>query len=423
MEKTAVGEKKIHYAWWILVACLGFYSVLVGILCNTAGIFLAPVMKEFGWTRTAASQYLSIWPLVAAVTQPIAGKLMQKYNPRYLLTAAVAVFCLAYMWTSSATQVWQWNLFGVIYGITATFFMYLAVPVLINVWFKKNVGFNIGLAAAALSLVAAFAAPISQSIITAHGWQTARLYLGIAAFIFCVPVTYIFVRKNPEMLGLKQYGADEVEVIKEKPADKWNIDYAVSVKRAVTNPAFYLIMIMACVFTVSATFFQQIPSYAAKGPLGAAAGAMAVSIVMVGGICGKFIIGYVSDRFGSTVAATFACICGAIGIFMAFKAGANVSLFYVGMSIFGIGYAALSVINPMLTKQSFGIKYYPEIYSWIIIVIFVMSSVGPLLYARIFDLTGGFSLAFIIVTCLYIFGAIVVQFVRPFAKKTWNSNE
>ena len=62
MEKTAAVEKKIHYAWWILVACLGFYSVLIGICGNTAGIFLAPVMDEFGWTRAAASEYLGIWP-------------------------------------------------------------------------------------------------------------------------------------------------------------------------------------------------------------------------------------------------------------------------------------------------------------------------------------------------------------------------
>ena len=420
MEKTAAVEKKIHYAWWILVACLGFYSVLIGICGNTAGIFLAPVMDEFGWTRAAASEYLGIWPLVAAVSQPFAGKILQKYNPRYILTGAVSLFCVAYILTSQATQVWQWNLFGVIYGVTATFFMYLATPVLVNAWFKRNVGFNIGLASAVLSLVAAFAAPIAQSIITASGWQTARLYFGLAAFIFCVPVTFIFVRKDPESMGLKKYGEDD-GAEEETKKDTLNIDHAVPLKRAASNPAFYLIMFMACVFTLCATFFQQLPSYAAKGPLGAAAGAMAVSIVMVGGICGKFIWGYVSDRFGSTAAATGACLCGAIGIIMSFKAGGggNIPLFYVGIAFFGLGYAALSVVNPMLTKQSFGIKYYSEIYSWIIIAIFIMSSVGPPLYAQIYDRTGGFSLAFVIVACLYILGAIAVHFIIPSAKRTW----
>ncbi len=418
MENTE--GKKIHYAWFILIACLGFYSVLVGMLCNTAGIFLAPVMNEYGWSRTAASEYLTIWPLVAAVSQPIAGKILQKYNPRYILTAAVSLFCIAFMLTSQATQVWQWNLFGVIYGITATFFMYLAVPVLINTWFKKNVGFNIGLAAAALSLVAAFAAPIAQQIITAHGWQTARLYLGIAAFIFCVPVTYFFVRKNPEMLGLRPYG--DGEIIEANKTEALLVDHAVPVKRAAANPAFYLIMLMAFIFTVCATFFQQIPTFAAKGALGAAAGAMAVSIIMVGGIIGKFLLGYVSDHFGSVVAGTVACVCGAAGIFLSFKAGSSLSLFYVGMSIFGIGYAALSVINPMLTKQSFGVKYYSEIYSWIIIAIFITSSIGPTLWAQIYDRTGGFSLAFIIVTCFYILGAVALQFIMPSARKTWEAN-
>lgn len=422
MERTAVLEQKIHYAWFILIACLGFYSVLIGICGNTAGIFLAPVMNDLGWSRTAASQYLGIWPLVAAVSQPFAGKILQKYDPRYILTAAVTLFCVAYMLTSQATQVWQWNLFGVIYGITATFFMYLAVPVLINAWFNKNVGFNIGLASAMLSLVAAFAAPIAQSIITAYGWQTARLYLGMAAFVFCVPVTYLFVRKNPEMLGLKKYGEDEV-VEESAAANVLIVDHAVSLKRAAANPAFYLIILIACVFTLCATFFQQIPTYAAKGPLGAAAGAMAVSIIMVGGIIGKFILGYVSDRFGATVAGTFACLCGAIGIFISSKSGSAISLFYIGMAIFGMGYAALSVINPMLTKQSFGIKYYSEIYSWIIMAIFLMSSVGPTLWAQIYDRTGGFTLAFIIVTGLYIVGALAIQFIMPSAKKTWDLNK
>ena len=44
-----------------------------GIIGNTSGIFVAPVMDQFGWTQTDTTMYRTIQPLVAAVCAPIAA--------------------------------------------------------------------------------------------------------------------------------------------------------------------------------------------------------------------------------------------------------------------------------------------------------------------------------------------------------------
>ncbi|WP_019240264.1 MULTISPECIES: MFS transporter [Bacillus] len=408
----------MHYSWKILIACIGFYAVTTGVLCNTAGIFLTPVMDEMGWSRTDASMYLTIFPLVAAVLQPIVGKVFQKSNPKIILTISVLVFGLAYMATSQAQTVLAWNLFGVVYGITAAFFMYIPVPWLINNWFTKKAGFALGISGAALSLIAAFASPIGNALIAEYGWRPTRLIFGIVVLVIAVPLTLIFVKKSPAEIGLKPYGYEENNKSNTQEAETTGL----TLGRAIKTPAFYLILLLAGIFCLCASFFQQIPSFAATGELGAAAGAMAVSIIMVGGILGKIILGWINDTFNTLVMSVVSALCGAIGIALAFFAGSNVMIFYIGMAIFGGGYSGLTLVCPMVTKGAFGAKDYSQIYSYITTGIFLFSAAAPLLYARIYDSTQSFDLSFIIVIVAYIVAAILVPIILSMGKKLQQQN-
>lgn len=411
----------MHYGWKILMASIGFYALVTGVLCNTAGIFLTPVMDEMGWTRTEASMYLTIFPLVAAVIQPIAGKVLQKYNPKLILATCVVVFCVAFIATSQAHSVLAWNTFGVIYGITAGFFMYIPTPWLVNNWFSKKAGLALGITGAALSIFAAIASPVGNALIVSYGWRTTRIILGIVTLVIALPLT-LLVKKSPSEIGLKPYGYEETR--KNQKNAIAPEDTGVSFGKVIKSPAFYLLILLAGLFCLNASFFQQIPSYAATGSLGAAAGAMAVSIVMVGGIVGKFVLGIVNDAFGSKVMGFFSTICGAVGIALAFFAGGsgNAVLFYIGMGIFGGGYSGLTLVCPMVTKDSFGPKDYSQIYSYVTAGIFIFSALAPLLYAQIYDATKSFNLGFIIVIAGYIVAAILIPTILAMGRRMQKQN-
>jgi len=108
--------KGSNYAWAIAIACVAFYAIPLGVVANQAGLFASPVMEEFGWSRTDATLYMSIQPWVAAICTPFAGKLISKFNPRWVMTAAAAVFGLASLACAWFTEPWQWNVYGVLYG-------------------------------------------------------------------------------------------------------------------------------------------------------------------------------------------------------------------------------------------------------------------------------------------------------------------
>lgn len=411
---TSSSKPGSSYAWLILVACLGFYAIPIGIVGNTSGIFVTPVMDEFGWDRTTATLYMTIQPWVAALFTPFAGQLMARYNPRWLLTGSVLVYGLATVWTAYATQPWQWHAYGVIYGVTCSFFMFLAVPTLINAWFKKSAGVALGIVGAALSLLAAVTSKMLGSYIAEVGWQHARLVLGIVITIVPTLLAAIFIRKSPESMGVTAWGEGEATTTATAaPAT------GATVEQARRSPAFYLLILSGGFLVMCASFFQQIPSFAATGSLGAAAGATAVSIIMVGGVLGKFLLGWMADQFGIKITGVFAGLAGAAGLVLALVAGSNTTVFYVGLGIFGIGYSALTVVAPMLAREGFGTANYPKIYSWVSTGIFVGSGLAALTYARIYDMTKSFTPAFIMVIAMYVLVAAFVPYIARVAPKSW----
>lgn len=408
--------KKGTYAWAIVLACIGFYAIPIGVVANTSGVFLTPVMEQFGWDRTTASLYMTIMPLVAAACTPFSGMIFRRFSPRIVLTITGLAYGLATIWTAYATEPWVWHLYGVIYGICASFFMYLAVPTLINAWFKKNAGLAIGITSALLSIIAAFCSPWAQAMINTTGWQSARLTFGIIITVVPVALVLLFVRRQPSDLGMLPWGAEEA---KAEEAGAAPLVEGATIGQARKTSGFYFLILIAGIFCFGASFFQQLPSYAATGPLGADAGAFAVTIVMIGGIVGKFLLGFLADTIGSKWTGIIACVAGVLGILLAFIAGSSVGLFYAGIGLFGLAYSALTVVAPMLAREGFGTLNYSQIYQWVTMGIFLFSAAAPLTYARIFDLTGSFSAAFILVMIFYAVGAVLMPLVVNSGRKAW----
>ena len=408
---------KFHYAWLIIIGCIGFYSIPVGLIGNTAGIFVAPVMAEYGCDQTSALMYRTIQPLVAALVVPFAGRILQKGNQRIILTIVALAFGLGTIWSAFATDLTVWNIYGVIYGITSGFFMYLAVPAIINIWFHKSAGLAIGIVATTLSILGAFMNTWGNTLILTYGWHTARLILCIISTVLSVMLSYGFLRKDPESMGLLPYGAGE-----ENGEGKKQAVYGADLGTALRSPALYLTFIIAGFIVVAAAYFQQIPAYSTSTSLGSSAGAMAVSIVMIGGIVGKLLLGWLCDHCGSAIAGALGMVAGGIGMLVAFVAGGlgNVSAFYIGMAVFGIGYAALGVAVPMIVRDSFGTKNYSQIFSWVSTSIFLFTAVAFMVYGRIYDITGSYDGCFILVIALYAITAVLIPITIKLAHKTWS---
>lgn len=417
-------SKGSMYSWAAVIACIAFYAVPLGFAANHAGLFITPVMNEFGWSRTDATLFMSIQPWVAAICTPLAGKLITKFNPRWVMSASVLVFALANLACAWFTAPWQWHIYGAVYGASAAFWMYIATPTIINRWFVKRNGTVIGAIGVTASLFGAIMSPIIQTWIASYGWQTARIISSVIVAVVGVGLTFLLLRESPEKMGLMPWGADQQETAKEKKTQSSVIDVAadegITAAEARKSPALWLLIVMAGFFVISASFIQQLASYASTTEgLGAAVGAMAVSIVMVSSMVGKFALGWISDRFGAMVAGATAGILGALGVLICFFGGAQVMAFYVGVALFGIGFSALNIVPPMTCRQAFGQKDYANVFSMVATGLNVFSGFAALIYAQIYDITGSFAGAFWMIIIFFAIVVVLSFVIVPLGRKSW----
>lgn len=417
------GGMHVHYGWVIVVACLAFYAMPVGIVGNTAGVYATPVMDQFGWSRTEATLYMAIQQLVAAVVTPLAGMVLARFNPRWVLTIICLVVGLSTAACVVFTEPWQWNLYGVVYGFCSGFILFLAVPTIINRWFVRRSGFAIGIASAGIGVFGALASPVTQMLITAYGWQVARLITSLTCMVVSAGLTALLLRPSPESMGVLPYGADDAygrpvplaEVGEDEPTAR----VGATVRQALRSPGLYLLMLVAGCFSMGAFFMQQVPSICAVGPLGAEVGALAVSAIMIGTIAGKPLLGWLADRIGAVPTGMIAGFGGALGVGIALFGGSSAPLFFLGVGIYGLGYSSLSIVSPMLGSQGFGTAHFSEIYSYVCMAISVASALGSFVFAFLYDLTGSFTVDFMLVIAIYLLSALFCPITVRLARRSW----
>lgn len=391
--KKGVG---FHYAYLIVFACCMIIFTTTSMTYGCAGIHYNPVSAEFGIGRGTLALYMSILCFSAMVMLPFAGKILQGFNARWVLSVAVATVGVCFFVMSRATTVYVFYVVGVFLGISQAFLLYLTVPTLVNRWFKVHVGFFIGLCGSFSGFGGLVFNPMAGYIITHYGWRTSYMAFCLIVLCVCLPVTMLLVRSFPEEKGLKPYGADKVTAgLAAAPVT------GVAHRNVVRNPVFPVML----VFAFSVAFVTNINYY-----LPVIAGSLGYSIILasqvaaasgVGTIIGKVSLGWINDR--SVKAGIVTCIgSGVLGMLvMIFFGRLSFYALIFGAFLYGVSYASVNTQNPMLVKKVVGDREYPQIYSNIAMAAALSSTFGVATWGFIMDATNNYVIVLSIGICIF----------------------
>ena len=111
-------NKKSKFFYGYIIVLVGFIisSLVLGGI-NSFGVFLKPVLTEFGWTRAMASGAFSVCTLLIGFLGIGAGRLNDRFGPRLLLTVGGFLAGTGYLLMSQVSAIWQIYLyFGVLVG-------------------------------------------------------------------------------------------------------------------------------------------------------------------------------------------------------------------------------------------------------------------------------------------------------------------
>ncbi|MBU5421212.1 MFS transporter [Cellulomonas hominis] len=389
-----------HRAWSVLVGCCLLYAAAVGVIGNTAGVYLVPVTEDPGWPLSALNRYLSLAAAAMTLSLPLAERVLRGPRMHLVLAAVLTVACGTYAVSATFTSLTQWYVAGVVLGVCFAHLFYLPVPLLVRAWFTRRTGFALGAALACGSVVAAVANPVASALVEAWGWQQTRAIMGAVAWVLAVPAVLLLVRRSPADLGLEPYGGP-APAEAPPPADAQ--PGPVAARRRV--PSIAVVGLMSGLLVVGSSMLQQIPSAAAASGSGLQAGAWGVSAVMVGGVLGKLGLGALRDRWGAA-AATGACgLLGALGPALVLIGGSDLRVFLAGCLLLGLGYAGLTVVPPLAVAVVVPAERFSRSYGRVTVVLAAGSVVAPVLYGTLIGTDAGAPWAWVV--CLACFAAVL----------------
>ena len=392
-------QGKMHYAWWIMIASAAIYAASVGIIVSCAGLLYRTVAQDFGVGVSKISLYTSIMYLTVTILLPFAGKVLKKFDVRYILTVAGIINALAFGLMSTYTAAWHFYISGVALGVGSTFLIYGTIPLLINNWFKAKAGTALGFAMAFMGIGGAIFAQITGALIESIGWRPTYMVLGVCVALFILPFTLFIIRSKPEEMNKQAYGADEEPTATTKVAPETGVMKNVAIK---TIP-FYLILAFTGLFGLASTVGFHVPNFVQSVGFSAAMAATGVTCVTIGQTGGKFLIGAVNDKFGVKLALLTGIGSGVLGVIaLLFSDSFGIAMLYLGALLFGIGFSGSTLLPPMVIREVFGGRDYASIYTTIMSASTLGVAVGTTLFSYLYDSTGSYYIVFIIVIVLFI---------------------
>ena len=404
---TSQGKKSFFPYLVVATGIVGCFAPCA-LALSCAGIFFTPVSEALGVGRGVFALYLTIMLLATTIALPFEGKLMETKDLRVVLSAAVVLIGVPLVCMSFFNAVWQFYIAGAFMGFGLAALLILSVPTLINRWFRKNVGFYIGLCMAFTGIGGVVFNLVGGAFIASgpDGWRMGYLVFGIIALVVALPFTLFCVRSYPHDIGLEPVGASEAASAAPGAGANASAAEGVTASTAMKTSAFFLVAIFAGFINLAINFYQYLPSYATsltQYPDVVAISATLASAAMLGPAIGKVLLGIIHDKVNVYAGLFVSTGCGAIGLAVMWLVPGSVPAMLAGGFVFGVFYASATVLAPLMVRTIFGTLEYSTIYSRVAMVGSLAGAFAASVWGFVVD-AAGFSNVFII----GIAGAILV---------------
>lgn len=371
-------------------------------------VFVIPLRGlNHEWSLTDVTLTFTLAIFFLGIGSTIGGFLLDRVGPRLMGTIAGVVYGLGVIGASFGTHsLWLlWLTYGVIGGLGLGLGYIVPVATLVK-WFPDRRGVITGLAVGGFGAGALITAPAATLLIKSSGVSTTFLILGII-YLIAVIVTAQFYRRAP--VGYKPAGWEpSAAQVKQRAArdftpgqalGRWQW-YALWLMLMLNVSAGIMLISQAAAIGVEIT---KVSALVAAGLVG--------TIAIFNG-AGRVFWGTVSDFIGRKNVFLIMFALQAVLFFILPTATSYLS-FSVLAAIIALCYGGGFGTMPAFAADYFGPRFAGSIYGLMLTAWGVGGVFGPILIARVKDLTGGYSTAMRIIAVVMLVAVIIPLIVRP----------
>ena len=366
---------------------------------------------------------------MSGVVAPVAGRLADRYGPRWLMPIGTILLGLCLYSLGGVTTVWQFFVLAVLGRAISQPLLIGIVPrtLAVNFFLERR---NLALAFIGIFRPVNAAINIQAISIIAvnQGWRTAFRYLGILSFILTIPLALV-IRRRPEEIGLLPDGArvrEEPSALPGQPQPGTGVATAArpanlgnepqehpwSAREALRTRAYWLVATTAFLGTTANTTigFNIVPYLVEEAGITTtqAAGVLSLGTVLSLGNLGW---GYLADRITPRWCVLAAMVTSAASVLFLFQVNSVLSAYIFGI-VWGLSSGTSGVLISMIVAQYFGRTNYGSIGGTLRPFEAGGLGLGQSLGAVIYDIAGSYRLLVWTALCAHLLGGIFIILAR-----------
>ena len=402
-----------HQALAVAAAFFALFSI-VGFAFYGLPFFYDFLVRDLGWTRaqvTSGNAFakLVIGPLFGF----FAGVVVDRYGPRRLMLVGIVLAGLAPIGLGGTTTLLAFYTFYLMNALGYVIGGPLPNQVMLSRWFDAGRGRAMGVAYLGIGVGGALVPLVAHALTEAVGWRTALRVLGALMIAIALPFAYLV--REPEA----ERGAGRREARPDQPGRMGTAGAAAppgeagrddSILAVLRQPAFYLLALgsMASIGAVGGTTQNLKLFFAMDRGMAQRAVAELISLVLVGSIAGRLLMGWLADRWPKKRVMLLIYLIVAATIPLLWAAPSPAALRAAAVA-FGIGLGGDYMVIPLMAAELFGLQRMGRVMGIVLTGDGVAEAVVPMAVAALRDRSGSYGPGFALLVGLAVLGAVAVS--------------
>ena len=412
-----------YYGWLVLgLSGAGAFAATA-----IAGVVLGGVqtyiLDDTNWARTSIGLAAGCGVWLSGFFAPFAGRLADRYGPRWLMPIGVIVLGLTMLAMGGVTAVWQFFLAAVIGRAVSQPFLIGVVPRTMAVnFFNRRRNIALALTGIYRPISGALIIQAFSAIAVFADWRTAFRYLGFFSLALAIPMV-IIMRRRPEDIGLLPDGAAPETAASSAgsgtgPESRAGSHSAAEVsstaKEALRTHAFWLVAVIAFleVAATSGLGFSLVPYLREFAGLTTpqAAGVLSVSTFLA---LSSLVWGQLAARLTARWCIVAALALSAVAALALLRVDSLLWAYVFGV-LWGLFHSGLEVLKYILLADYFGRNSYGTIAGSMRPFEAGGLGIGQVVGPMIYDFTGSYTLLVLASSALLLASAVLMALTpRP----------
>ena len=409
----------IYYGWVILP------MASIALLMSGPGqtfsfsVFVQPMRDELGLSQTAFASLYTAGSLAASGALILVGRLLDRLGARVMLTAVGVLLGLGALWMSRVDNQGELFIGIALMRLLGQGSMHLIGTTLVAMWFIRRRGRAIAIVSLGSAISQAAFPPLIVLLIASLGWRDAWAALALVVWGAIVLPSALLVRRSPESVQLLPDGgrvaSSGTGPHPDSPGVTEETNYSLS--QAMATRAFWLLVLSVSAHGLigTALMFNNESLFASKG-LDAIVAASVFPVMAPMILAGNFFSGFLADRYPNRYQMAGSQLLLAIPMLWTFFISEPWHALIYGL-LLGLAGGFFTNVNAVIWANYYGRQHLGSIRGVVTTAIVGAAALGPLPFAFLSDLSGGYTLPIQVFLVFPVLAAIAALAAVPSSSK------